>query len=131
MRCSVLPPSELLSHPKVGASWEGYAIEETLRVVRPEAAHFWATHTGAELDLLLFVRGYRYGVEVKFQDAPRLTSSMRTALEDLGLRRLTVFYPGDQRYDLERRVAVVPLAELATRGAGAVIASPSSRRRGT
>ena len=68
---------ELLSHPKVGASWEGYAIEETLRVIHPEAAYFWATYTGAELDLLLFVRGRRCGVEVKIQDAPRLTPSMR------------------------------------------------------
>ena len=113
---------EVLSHPKAGASWEGFAIEEALRTVRSEAAYFWATHTGAELDLLLFVRGRRYGVEVKFQDAPRLTPSMRIALEDLGLRRLTVLYPGDRRYQLERRVDVVPLAELATRGANAVIA---------
>jgi predicted AAA+ superfamily ATPase len=111
---------ELSSHPKVGASWEGYAIEETLKALRPEAAYFWATHTGAELDLLLFIRGRRYGVEVKFQDAPRLTPSMRIALDDLRLRRLTVFYPGDRRYDLDRRVAVLPLAELATRGAEAV-----------
>jgi len=121
---------ELLSHPKAGASWEGYAIEETLRVVRPDAAHFWATHTGAELDLLLLIRGRRYGVEVKFQDAPRLTSSMRIALEDLGLMRLTVLYPGHQRYDLERRVAVVPLAELATLGAAAVIGGAAPRRSG-
>ncbi len=113
---------EVLSHPKAGASWEGFAIEEALRTIRPEAAYFWATHTGAELDLLLFVRGRRYGVEVKFQDAPRLTPSMRIALEDLGLRRLTVLYPGDRRYPLERRVDVVPLAELATRDAAKVLA---------
>ncbi|OGK76023.1 MAG: hypothetical protein A2X53_10845, partial [Candidatus Rokubacteria bacterium GWA2_70_23] len=88
---------DVLSHPKAGASWEGFAIEEALRTIRPEAAYFWATHTGAELDLLLFVGGRRYGVEVKFQDAPRLTPSMRIALEDLGLRRLSVLYPGDRR----------------------------------
>ena len=105
---------ELLSHPKVGASWEGYAIEETLKAVRPEAAYFWATHTGAELDLLLLKGGRRYGVEVKFQDAPRLTPSMRVALADLKLERLIVFYPGDLAYDLDRRVRVVPLAELAS-----------------
>jgi predicted AAA+ superfamily ATPase len=122
---------EVLSHPKAGASWEGFAIEEALRTIRPEAAYFWATHTGAELDLLLFVRGRRYGVEVKFQDAPRLTPSMRIALEDLGLRRLTVLYPGDRRYPLERRVDVVPLAELATRGADALIAGSRPRRQGT
>lgn len=104
---------DILSHPKAGASWEGYAIEETLKLVRPEAAYFWATHTGAELDLLLIKRGRRYGVEVKFQDAPRLTPSMRIALTDLRLQRLTVLYPGDLRYELDRRVTVVPLAELA------------------
>ncbi len=104
---------EMLSHPKVGASWEGYAIEETLKLVRPEAAYFWATHTGAELDLLLVKRARRYGVEAKFQDAPRLTPSMRIALSDLGLQRLTVLYPGDVRYQLDRRVTVTPLADLA------------------
>jgi len=121
---------EILSHPKVGASWEGYAIEETLGVVHPESAHFWATHTGAELDLLLFVRGRRYGVEVKFQDAPRLTPSMRHALDDLRLEHIAVIYPGDRRYELERRVTVVPLSELATVGAATVITGPRSQRRG-
>ncbi len=105
---------EILSHPKVGASWEGYVIEETLTLLRPEAAYFWATHTGAELDLLLVKRGRRYGVEVKFQDAPRLTPSMRIALSDLRLQQLTVLYPGDRRYALDPRVTVVPLTELAT-----------------
>lgn len=105
---------QMLSHPKVGASWEGYAIEETINLARPDAAYFWATHTGAELDLLLVKGGRRYGVEVKFQDAPRLTPSMRIALADLRLQHLTVLYPGDQRYTLHPRVTVVPLAALAT-----------------
>jgi predicted AAA+ superfamily ATPase len=104
---------DMLSHPKVGSSWEGFAIEEAIRVVRPTGAYFWATHTGAELDLLLLVGGRRYGVEVKFQDAPRLTPSMRIALSDLRLDRLTVLYPGEVSYPLERRVQVVPLAQLA------------------
>ncbi len=112
---------ELLSHPKVGLSWEGHAIEEALRAVRPDGAYFWATHTGAELDLLLLVRGRRYGVEVKFQDAPRLTPSMRIALDDLDLRHLTVLYPGTRRYALERRVTVVPLTELAAQGAVSIL----------
>lgn len=121
--------SEIQSHPKLGASWEGFAIEETLRAVRPDAAYFWATHGGAELDLLLMVRGKRYGVEVKYQDAPRLTRSMRSALEDLGLNHLAVVYPGDVRYALERRVTAVPLAELGARGAAAVVPlRPTSTR---
>ena len=104
---------DIVSHPKVGSSWEGFALEQTLELVRPEGAYFWATHTGAELDLLLVRRGRRYGVEVKFQDAPRLTPSMRIALSDLRLQRLTVLYPGKLPYELDRRVRVVPLAELA------------------
>lgn len=107
---------EMLSHPKAGASWEGFAIEQALRAVQPQAAHFWATHTGSELDLLLLVRGRRYGVEVKFQDAPRLTPSMRIAREDLGLTRLVVLYPGERRYRLDPHVEVVPLLELVARG---------------
>ncbi len=125
----VVTEREILSHPKAGASWEGYAIEETLRAVQADAAYFWATHTGAELDLLLFVRGRRIGVEVKFQDAPRMTPSMRIALEDLGLERLVVLYPGDVQYDIERRVLVLPLAELAASGADAIIGSPAGRKR--
>jgi predicted AAA+ superfamily ATPase len=120
---------EILSHPKAGASWEGYAIEETLRVVRPEAAYFWATHTGAELDLLIFKGGRRYGVEAKFQDAPRLTPSMRVALTDLGLDHLTVLYPGDLRYDLDRRVTVAPLAQLASGKIDLGAARPAKRTR--
>lgn len=119
---------ELLSHPKAGASWEGYTIEEVIQVVRPQAVYFWATHTGAELDLLLFKAGKRYGVEMKYQDAPRLTPSMRIALEDLGLERLTVLYPGDRRYDLADRVSVVPFAELATGSAAAVIGGGKRER---
>ncbi len=119
---------EILSHPKVGASWEGYVIEEILKTVRPDASYFWATHTGAELDLLLFKGGRRYGVEIKFQDAPRLTPSMRIAIEDLHLERLTVFYPGDLRYELAERVNVVPLAEIA-RGRTDVLSSAPKRKK--
>jgi len=104
---------DLLSHPKCGASWEGYAIEEALKLVAPDAAYFWATHQGAELDLLLMCGGRRYGVEVKRQDAPTLTRSMRIALNDLRLDHLTVLYPGARRYELAARVTVLPLRTLA------------------
>ena len=107
---------ELLSHPKCGASWEGYVIEETISSVQPDEIYFWATHAGAELDLLLFKDGRRFGVEIKRADAPRLTPSMRTALEDLRLDRLLVVYPGDRRYPLSERVEVVPLQVLCTEG---------------
>jgi predicted AAA+ superfamily ATPase len=104
---------DLLTHPRHGASWEGYAIEETLRAVQPDEAYFWATHAGAELDLLLLKDGHRIGVEYKRVDAPRLTASMRIALPDLELERLLIIYPGPRRYSLADSVEVVPLAELA------------------
>ena len=120
---------EMLSHPKLGASWEGFAIETVLDVVRPDAAHFWATHTGAELDLLLVKGGRRYGVEVKLQDAPRLTPSIRIALRDLRLDHLTVVYPGDAPYALGARVSVVPLAALAAGNPDVVTGRRKKARR--
>jgi predicted AAA+ superfamily ATPase len=103
---------DLEHHPKVGASWEGYAVEEILKAMRPDEAYFWATHQGAELDLLLFKNGRRIGVECKRADAPTLTPSMRIALADLKLDELRVVYPGDKSYELAKNVRVVPLAEL-------------------
>lgn len=109
---------DLERHAKVGASWEGYAVEEVLKAVRPEQAYYWATQNGAELDLLLFRNGRRIGVECKRADAPTLTPSMRIALADLKLDELRVVYPGERRYALAPRVEVVPLATLvgASRG---------------
>jgi predicted AAA+ superfamily ATPase len=109
---------ELLLHPRCGASWEGFAIEETLKAVRADDAYFWATHTGAELDLLLLKDGRRLGVEVKRADAPRLTPSMRAALHDLRLEQLTVLYPGETSYLLADRVTVRPLATVASGARG-------------
>jgi predicted AAA+ superfamily ATPase len=105
--------NELLAHPKCGASWEGYAIEEMITAVEPDDTYFWATHQGAELDLLLFKGGRRLGVEVKRMDAPKLTPSMRIALEDLKLEHLVVLYPGPKEYALAEHVRVVPLATVA------------------
>lgn len=105
---------ELLNHPACGASWEGYAIEEAIRAVSPDGAYFWATHNGAELDLLLVKNGRRIGIECKRSDAPRLTPSMRIAMTDLGLDRLIVIYPGARRYPLAEKVEVVPLVEIAS-----------------
>jgi predicted AAA+ superfamily ATPase len=103
---------DLEFHPKVGASWEGFAVEEVLKALRPDEAYYWATHQGAEIDLVLFKHGHRVGVECKRMDAPALTSSMRIALNDLKLDRLVVAYPGDRRYALADRVEVIPLIEL-------------------
>ena len=102
----------LLSHPKGGASWEGFALENTLRLAQPDEAYFWATHAGAELDLLMIKDGRRVGVEFKRVDAPRLTPSMNIALKDLRLDRLHVVYPGTRRFSLSDQVEVVPLNAL-------------------
>jgi predicted AAA+ superfamily ATPase len=103
---------DLENHPKVGASWEGYAVEEVLKSFRPDDAYYWATHNGAELDLLLFKDGRRIGVECKRADAPALTPSMRTAMTDLKLDHLYVLYPGDKTYTLAKKVEVVPLTKF-------------------
>jgi predicted AAA+ superfamily ATPase len=102
----------LEGHPKLGASWEGFVIEEILQLVGERSAYFWATQSGAELDLLLLVGGERYGIEVKYGDAPGMTKSIRIAVSDLGLRQLFVVYPGRVSYDLDKRVAVVPLERI-------------------
>jgi uncharacterized protein len=104
--------AELLSHPRAGASWEGYVLEEAHRAVDPDEAYFWATNGGAELDLLLFRNGRRLGFEAKRADAPTLTPSMRIALADLKLDRLFVLYPGAQRYDLAEKVTVLPATQV-------------------
>ncbi|MFY9825889.1 MAG: ATP-binding protein [Thermoanaerobaculia bacterium] len=103
---------DLENHPKVGASWEGYAIEEVLKALRPDDAYYWATHNGAEVDLVLFKKGRRIGVECKRVDAPTLTPSMRIAMADLKLDELHIVYPGEKRYSLMKNVEAVPLAEL-------------------
>ncbi len=105
---------DLQMHPKVGASWEGYAIEEVLKAFQPDDAYYWATYSGAELDLLLFKRGRRIGIECKRTDAPTITPSMHIALEDLKLDELHVVYPGRRAYTLARGIKVSPLADFVT-----------------
>ncbi|MGH8236388.1 MAG: ATP-binding protein [Steroidobacteraceae bacterium] len=119
--------NELLAHPKSGASWEGYAVEEILKATQPDAAYFWATHQGAELDLLLFNGGRRLGVEIKRMDAPTLTPSMRIALTDLKLEQLTVVYPGSQSYELGPQTMALPLDAVVAAGIGGL--TPKRRPR--
>jgi len=103
---------DLEHHPKVGASWEGYAVEEVLKALQPDEAYYWATYSGAAIDLVLFKRGRRIGVECKRADAPTLTPSMRIAMTDLKLDELLVVYPGDKRYSLAAKIDAVPLVQL-------------------
>lgn len=101
----------LQSHPKLGASWEGFALENILARSRTREAYFWATHAGAELDLLLFHHGRRIGFEFKYADAPGMTKSLHAALGDLSLDRAWVVYPGRERYRLHEKVEAIPLAD--------------------
>jgi len=103
----------LLGHPKIGASWEGFAIEQVLASERHDAAYFWATHQGAEIDLVLSRGDRLVGVECKRADVPRLTPSIRIAMQDLSLERVAVVYPGATRFPLADRVEAVPLEALA------------------
>jgi uncharacterized protein len=107
---------DLLAHPGCGASWEGYVIEESLNAIQPDEAYFWATHNGAELDLLLIKNGKRIGLECKRADAPRITPSIRIAMSDLELDRLLVVYPGSRRYPLAEGVEALSLTELISGG---------------
>lgn len=102
---------ELDGHPKAGGSWEGFVIEQLLARTPHPQAYYWRTQAGAELDLLLFAKGRRIGVEIKRADAPVMTRSMASALQDLKLDRLLVVYPGATRYALEKRIEVLPLAD--------------------
>ena len=107
---------DLLGHPRLGASWEGFATEQVLVTEPHTEAFFWATHQGAEIDLVLRRRSGLFGVECKRADAPKMTPSIRFALEDLGLERIAILYPGTKRYPLSERVEAVPLRELANPG---------------
>ena len=106
----------LVSHPKLGASWEGFVIEQVLVAEPHDEAYFWATHQGAEIDLVLSRGGRLLGVECKRTDAPRLTPSIKIALADLDLDRVAVVYPGERRYSLADRVEAVPVGDLAEHG---------------
>lgn len=102
----------LESHPKLGASWEGYAIEEAIKAFKPDESYFWATHNGAELDLLMLKDGQKIGLEFKHTGAPTLTPSMKIAMEDLQLDRLDVLYPGKKDYPLyplANKISAIPL----------------------
>lgn len=105
----------LRAHPGVGASWEGFALEQVALIYAADAAecHFWATHTGAELDLLVVRGSEMQGFEFKYSSAPKPTRSMHSALEDLGLDRITIVCPGDATYPLTNRIRVTGLRALA------------------
>lgn len=112
----VVSTADLLTHPKLGASWEGFALEQALAALRPFDAYFDAVHGGAELDLFLPTAGRRLGIEFKRQDAPKITRSMRVAREDLQMDELWIVYPGVREVPLEPGISLKPLASFCTTG---------------
>lgn len=107
--------SMLEAHPKLGASWEGFALEQVLSLTGDRDAYSWSTHSGPELDLLVFRHGQRIGFEFKYNDAPDLTRSMQAAMRDLKLDRLFVVYPGRQSLRLAEKVERVSILQLPER----------------
>lgn len=102
----------LHGYPRVGASWEGFAIEQILRIIKPPQAFFWATHSGAEVDLFLIFHGRRNGIKCKFSEAPKITKSMNQALESLNLAHLWIIHPGDHPYPLSEKISVWPMKNI-------------------
>ncbi len=107
---------EFQDHPKRGASWEGYVIEELFKQIQPDDAYFWATHNRAELDLLFLKNGRKIGFEIKLSNRPSLTPSMRIAVRDLKLNKLFVIYPGKENYDLDDHTQVISIFDLKKTG---------------
>ena len=111
MLLGITDMASLRSHPRYGASWEGFALEQVLALLGSNNVYFWSTQRGAELDLLLFRDGMRWGFEFKCSDAPSMTKSMHSALHDLSLNGIFVVYPGKERYRLHKKVEVLPLVQ--------------------
>jgi len=111
---SIETPQQLSASPKLGASWEGFALDCVCRTLgkQDEDLFFWSTHAGAELDLFWQQGGKNWGVEFKYEDAPRLTRSMKTAIEDLQLAGLWVVYPGKASYPLAQNIQTLSLSEV-------------------
>ena len=103
---------DLRTHPRYGASWEGFALEQTLIAHGERDAYFWSTQRGAELDLLLLRNGRRWGFEFKCTDAPSVTKSMHIALQDLKLDHLWAIYPGNREYGLHEKITALPLRQI-------------------
>lgn len=110
--------SALLSHPKLGASWEGFALEEIINFhrLREQECFFWSIHGDAEIDLLTFQKSKRIAYEFKFSDAPKITRSIHTAIEALKLDKIFIIYPGDKEYDLSDKIKMIGLRNYLSNG---------------
>jgi len=105
---------DLESHPKLGATWEGFIIDQIIRRIgaRKEECFFWATHAGAELDLMIVRGKERYGFEIKRTTAPQITPSMRSALSDLNLKSIDIIHAGEHTFQLSEKIRALSILSL-------------------
>ncbi|MEW5814894.1 MAG: ATP-binding protein [Spirochaetota bacterium] len=103
---------ELTGHPKIGASWEGFVLEQIIALTGSRDIYFWSVYSGAELDILYFKKGKRFGIEIKYTDAPVITRSMRSTLEVLNLESISIIYPGSGSYPLDEKIRAVSILDL-------------------
>ena len=102
----------LHSHPKVGASWEGFVVEQAVTLLEIGEPYFWRTHTGAELDLFWFRNGKPWGIEVRYTDAPKMTRSLHSVIGDLKPEHIWIIYPGKETWHVHPKITVLPLTGL-------------------
>lgn len=111
---SIKDERELLTHNKLGASWEGFALEQSIRITGLSRSefYFWGTHSGAEVDLFWRVGNKNRAAEVKYTDTPRITKSMQSAVKSLNLEHLWVIYPGDKTFPLTKNITALSIYNL-------------------
>ena len=107
-----LPDNQIMTHVKLGASWEGFVIEQILQKMGSRDYFYWRTHTGVELDLLILKNSKRYGFEIKYSEKPQVTQSMRLAMEDLKLDKLFLVYQGKHQFEIENGIKLLPVQML-------------------
>jgi predicted AAA+ superfamily ATPase len=114
--CDITSPQQLITHPKLGASWEGFAVEEVIRHsgAHPNECYFWGIHNQAELDLILFKNGKRIGFEIKYTDSPSATKSIKNAITQLALNECYIICPGNHTFNLDSHIKVVGIETLST-----------------
>jgi uncharacterized protein len=107
-----LEDDKIITHVKVGASWEGFVIEQIMQVLNTRDCYFWRTHTGSELDLMVVKNGKKLGFEIKYSDVPKITRSMNSVIEDLSLDKLFLIYQGKRKIQLQERIFALPADEI-------------------
>ncbi|MBI3590921.1 MAG: ATP-binding protein [Candidatus Melainabacteria bacterium] len=111
---SIKNSKDLAANPKLGASWEGFALEQAIKALnlRQEESFFWAVHTGGEIDLIFQKKGKLFGIEFKYNEAPKMTPSMKSALDELSLEKIYVIYPGKENYELHKKITVLSIENI-------------------